>query len=135
MNKWIIVSFASLTLVSLFGMYVGNHIAQGIICNYVFMTPYLLPVVYILGFFLGYSIPQLISKRDPKNLINLFKGDEKIAVEVAIQCGIQTDVAKKIGKVRAHRVIRNLEITGILEKEKFGRTYKLKLGKKLQKLI
>ncbi len=135
MNKWIIVSFGSLTAVSLFSMYIGNHLARGILCNYVYMTPYLMPVIYILGFFLGYSIPQLLSKINKNDLAELFSRDEKEVILIALNKGLQTEVSKKIGKVKSHRTIRALENKGLVIKEKKGKTYTLKPGKKLQKII
>ena len=134
MNKWMVISILSLAAVSLFSLYIGSHIAQGIICSYVHLAPYLIPTSYVLGFFLGYALHQIREK--PKGDVSeVFEGDRKLAVKVAVAGGMQADVAKKIGKVRAHRTIRSLENKGIVERVKKGNTYVLKPGKKLEKLI
>ena len=135
MNKWIALSVVSLAGISLFSMYVSSHIAQGIICNYVNLAPYLLPVSYVLGFFLGYSLIQIKSNRKPVELADLFEGVEKEIVSVTIRGGTQAEVARKVGKVRTHRAVRSLETKGIVVREKKGNTYLLKPGRKLQKLF
>jgi uncharacterized membrane protein len=134
MNRWVALSVVSLAGISFFSIYIGTHIAQGIICNYIQIIPYLLPTAYVLGFFLGYSLIQIKSERKPEDVADLFEGNEKEAVLVALRDGTQADVARKVGKVRAHRTIRALETKGIVEKIKKGNTYLLKPGKKLQKL-
>lgn len=135
MNKWVALSVLSLAGISLFSMYVSSHIAQGIICNYVNLAPYLLPVSYVLGFFLGYSLIQIKSDRKPEDVADLFQGFEKEVVLVALRGGTQADVARKVGKVRTHRTVRSLETKGLIVREKAGNTYQLKAGKKLEKLF
>ena len=134
MNKWVALAIISLAGVSLFSLYIASHIAQGIICSYVHLAPYLIPTSYVLGFFLGYALHQ-IQDRTKGDISDVFEGDKKIAVRVAVSGGLQSDIAKKIGKVRAHRTIRALENKGIIEKVKQGNTYVLRPGKKLEKLI
>ncbi|GEM_PF-3417007 len=135
MNKWVALSVISLAGISLFSLYVGVHIAKGIICSYVNLAPYLMPVVYVLGFFLGYSLIQIKSERKPEDLADLFEEEERDVVLVALQGGTQAEVARKIGKVKAHRTVRSLETKGIVIREKKGNTYRLKPGKKLLKLL
>ena len=135
MDRWVLLTVISLVGISLFSLYVGNHLAKGIICSYVFLTPYALPLVYGLGFLLGYSLPQLRQKDTGKYIIGLFTGDEQEVVKAAIEDRTQADVAAKIGKVRAHRTIRALETKGIIERERRGNTYRILPGKNLRKLL
>jgi hypothetical protein len=135
MNKWIALSVLSLAGISIFSMYVISHMVQGIICNYVSLAPYLLPVSYVLGFFLGYSLIQIKSERKPVELAELFEGVEKEVVLVTIRGGTQAEVARTAGKVRTHRAVRALENKGVVTREKAGNTYLLKPGRKLQKLF
>lgn len=129
-----VTSILSLAGVSLFALYIASHIAQGIICSYVHLAPYLIPTSYVLGFFLGYALHQIQDKKKG-DVSEVFEGDQKVAVKTAVARGMQSDIAKKIGKVRAHRTIRTLENKGIIERVKQGNTYALKPGKKLEKLI
>ena len=135
MDRWVLLSVISLVGISLFSLYVGNHLAKGIICSYVFLTPYALPLVYGLGFLLGYSLPQLKQSDAKNHVVELFTGDEREAVKAAIEGKKQAHVAAKIGKVRAHRVIRNLETRGIVQRKRKGNTYQLLPGKNLEKLL
>jgi len=135
MNKWVALSVISLAGISLFSLYVGTHIAKGIICSYVNLAPYLMPVVYVLGFFLGYSLIQIKSERKPEDLADLFEEGERDVVLAALRGRTQADIARKAGKVKAHRIVRSLETKGIVIREKKGNTYRLKPGKKLRKLL
>mgnify|MGYP000038165211 CR=1 FL=1 len=128
------VAVGSLAGISLFSVYVGIHLARGIICNYIYLTPYALPLVYVLGFFLGYAIPHIRASKPPR-VEELFEDGERVVVEAALQGLTQADVAKKLGKVRAHRIIRELENRGIVEREPRGNTFILKPGKKLAKIL
>ncbi|HDR53277.1 MAG TPA: hypothetical protein ENN60_01205 [archaeon] len=133
---WVVLAVGSLVAISLFSIYVTGHLAQGILCSYVYLTPYFLPVAYILGFLFGYAIPQITQKeRDPKQLAGLFEGDEREAVMVALEGKTQADLSSKIGKVRAHRTIRKLETTGLVQKERVGRSYRLVPGARLKKVL
>lgn len=136
MNKWVVLSVLSLAGISLFSLYVGMHIAQGIICQYVHLMPYLLPVVYVLGFVLGYSLIQIKQEGvKPGHLAGVFEGDDREAVKLALEGGTQADLAGRIGKVRAHRAVKGLATRGLLEREEHGNTYRLMPGKKLRKLL
>ncbi len=133
MEKWTVVAVGSLAAISVFSLYVGVHLARGILCNYVYATPYALPLVYVLGFFLGYAIPQM--EKEHRNIADLFDGDEKVVVEVALRGGMQSEVARKIGKVKAHRVIRAMENRGLITKTKKGNTFRIHPGKRLRKFV
>jgi hypothetical protein len=135
MDKWVVLSVLSLAGISLFSLYVGMHIAMGIICSYVHLTPYIMPVAYVLGFFLGYSLIQIKSRTDPKDLSQLFDGSDEAAVSLALGGGTQSDLAASLGKVKAYRTVKDLRTRGIIEREKKGNTYLLKPGKKLKKLM
>ena len=135
MDKWILLSVASLVGISIFSLYVADHLAKGIICSYVFLTPYALPLVYGLGFLFGYSLPQLRQKDVRKNVLGLFTGDERIVIEATMFGKNQAELAVKIGKVRAHRTIKSLELRGLVERTKTGNTYRLKPGKNLEKML
>ena len=135
MDRWILLSVASLVGVSIFALYIADHLAKGIICSYVFLTPYALPLVYGLGFLLGYSLPQLRQKDARKNVIGLFTGDERTVVEAAVSGKNQSELAGSIGKVRAHRTIKSLELRGLVERKRTGNTYQLKPGKNLEKML
>ncbi len=133
MNGWILIAVGSLTGISVFSLYVGVHLARGILCNYVYLMPYMLPVAYALGFFLGYAIPQIQKQRVPVEL--LFEGEEREVVIAAMRGRNQSELSRKLGKVRAHRVVRSLEVRGIIEKEKEGNTYRLRPGKILRRVL
>ena len=132
-EKWIVVAMGSLAGISLFSLYVGIHLARGILCNYIYLTPYALPLVYVLGFFLGYAIPQIRQKKI--DIKEFFEKEERIVVEGALLGETQAEIARKIGKVKAHRIIRRLENRGIVRKERYGNTYVLKPGKRLEKFL
>ena len=70
---WTVLAVLSLVGISLFSIYVAGFTSQGIMCSYVTMMPYFLPISFALGLLFGYAIPQITRKeRDPKQLANLF---------------------------------------------------------------
>ncbi len=134
MNGYIVLAVLSLALFSLFSLYVGIHLEKGVICSYVYLAPYVIPISYVLGFLFGYAIPQ-ISRPNPKRVLALFEGDEKFVLEIAFKHGTQAEVARKLGRVRAHRLVKELERRGLVERVKKGATYQLKPGSKIVKLF
>jgi len=135
-GPWTILAVFSLVAISLFSIYVAGFTSQGIMCSYVTAMPYFLPISFVLGFLFGYAIPQITKKDiDPKTVAELFEGDEKVVILAALENKTQTEVSEKIGKVRAFRIIRKLSGKGLIEREGDGNTFRLKAGKRLEKLI
>jgi len=126
----------SLVAISLFSIYVAGFTSQGIMCSYVTMMPYFLPISFALGLLFGFALPQITRKeRDPKQVANLFGKEEKEVILAAIEGRTQSEVSTKIGKVKAFRTIRKLENKGLVMKVAEKGSYRLTPGPRLKKLL
>ena len=133
---WTVLAVLSLVGISLFSIYVAGFTSQGIMCSYVTMMPYFLPISFALGLLFGYALPQIARKeRDPQQVANLFEGDEKAVVLAAVGNKMQSEVSAKIGKVKAFRTIRRLENKGVVVKVAEKGSYRLAPGPRLKKLL
>ncbi len=129
MRKVMLVS-VTLAVISLLSIISQFYVAKGIICVYVKILPYLLPLAYLLGLFTDLLCEEKEPCREKmyRLLKRIFRGDEIAAIEVAVRGGTQAELAGKIGKVRASRVVKRLESMGILRREKKNQTYVLDMN-------
>ncbi len=133
---WTVLAVLSLVAISLFSIYVAGFTSQGIMCSYVTMMPYFLPISFALGLLFGYAVPQITRKeKDPKLVANLFENDEKEVILAAIENRMQSEVSAKIGKVKAFRIIRKLEMKGLVGRKQEGGTYRLTPGGRLKGVL
>jgi uncharacterized membrane protein len=95
----------------------------------------------VISIFAGLVIYSLLRKKErkelTKNVIDLVTTPEekRVLKELEESGGVltQTELAKrtKLGKVKVHRVIKRLEMIGMVSKYSYGMTNKIKLEKKV----
>ena len=129
MRRVMLVS-VTLAVISLLSIISQFYVAKGVICVYVKILPYLLPLAYLLGLFTALLFEEKEPCREKmyRLLRRIFRGDEMTAVEIALREGTQAELAGKIGKVRASRVVKKLESMGIIRRKKKNQTYVLKVN-------
>jgi len=131
------VSFATL--------YAQTHILEGTACTCTLPIPILIPTFASLGIFIGLITYSLLSpflqKRYSKSLdllLDMLEPDEALVVKSLLNNNgevSQAKLSKELGKVKAHRIIERLKQRGIVEKESYGKTKKIKLSAKFLRLI
>jgi uncharacterized membrane protein len=125
------VSFATL--------YAQIHIEEGNVCSCTLPIPLLIPTFASFGVLIGlisyYLVSPIILRRCSQNLgtfLEILDPREKEIIQLLIENKgeiSQAKISKKLGKVRAFRVLEKLKARGIIEKEKKKKTNKIRLVK------
>ncbi|MEM5883037.1 MAG: hypothetical protein QXQ77_02235 [Candidatus Aenigmatarchaeota archaeon] len=132
--------------VSFSTLYAQTHIIQGTACSCTLPIPLLIPTFSSLGIFVGSIVYYLLfpkieeskNKEDYKIFLDFLDPDEKFVVQKIIESKgkiIQSKLSSEFGKVRAFRVLESLKKKGIIEKEPYGRTNKVKISEKFYNLL
>lgn len=133
---------------SLATFYVQTEIERGNIYGCTVPIPIFIPMFSSLGLFVGsmvyyFMFPKIEERKENRielfrKLLSLLEEDEKLVFEELIENDgevQQSKLSRKIGKVKAFRVIEKLKRKGVIEKEKYGKTNVIKLKEELRKLI
>lgn len=130
------VSFATL--------YAQTHIIEGTACSCTLPIPLLIPTFSSFGLLVGLiSFYLLNPKEQPKkekssNWIKLLDKDEAMIIEILIKNDgkiSQAAISRKMGKVKAFRLLERLKRRGIIEKEKNRKTNEIKLTEEFKFLL
>jgi len=130
------VSFATL--------YAQTHIIEGTACSCTLPIPLLIPMFSSFGILVGLVSFYLLlptierSKKEIKNWIELLDPLEKEIIEMIIEGEgriTQAKISRKIGKVKAFRVLERLKKRGLIEKIKEKKTNLIKLSNKFEFLL
>jgi len=134
--------------VSFATFYVQIEIERGNVCGCTIPIPMFIPMFSSLGILVGsgvyYFLFSKLEKRRAsvemcrKHFLSLLGGDERYVVENLLKNGgkvPQSIISRELGKVKTFRVVRRLEKKGLIEKERYGKTYIIKLGKELKEFI
>jgi hypothetical protein len=134
--------------VSLSTLYAQINIAEGTACKCTLPIPILIPTFSSLGILIGcfvyytmFSKIHETEKRiteDSQVLLDMLHPDEKTIIKQLVENkgeAFQSKISKVLGKVKSFRVIENLKIRGIIVKEKYGKTNKIKLNDKFIRIL
>ncbi len=131
------VSFATL--------YAQTHIIEGNACKCTLPIPVLIPTFASLGIFVGLIVYYILfPKAEEKHseffekILDILDPNEREVIKMLISNKgeiSQAKISSKFGKVKAFRILERLRKRGIIEKESYGRTNKIKLAEKFKELV
>lgn len=131
------VSFATL--------YAQTHIIEGTACSCTLPIPVLIPTFASLGIFVGLIVYySLFPKAEEKHseiferILDILEPNERDVIKLLISNKGEISQAKlssRFGKVKAFRLIERLKKRGIVEKESYGKTNKIRLSQRFSELI
>jgi uncharacterized membrane protein len=129
-------------------LYAQTKITEGTACSCTLPIPLLIPTFSSLGILIGsfvyYSMfPKLVESEkklaeDVQVVLDMLQIDEKNIIKKIIgNKGVisQSKLSSLFGKVKTFRVLENLKRRGIIIKESYGKTNKIKLNEKFNKMI
>jgi len=133
-------------LVSITVAYVQTHIAEFGYCPY---EPVLIPAFASLGLFIGsltyyFMFIKLEKSSEEKRLeivnssLEMLQVDEKEVIKKIIENKgeiLQSKLSALFGKVKTFRVLEGLSRRGIIVKESYGKTNKIKLNEKFKEVL
>lgn len=133
-------------LVSVTALYVQMQIAEYGFCP--IPIPVLVPAFASLGVFIGSLIYYLmfikLEKSEEKHseivniLLEMLQADEREVIKKIIENKgeiLQSKLSALFGKVKTFRVIESLVKRGIVLKESYGKTNKIKLNEKFKEIL
>ena len=144
----IIIITGFVFVVSFSTLYAQNHLHQGTSCSCTLPIPILIPTLSSLGIFVGSVIYYLLFPkieedrekyvRDTRVLIDLLTVEEAKLIRMIVENGgkiTQNKLSSTLDKVKVHRIIRDLGLRGIVEKEQYGKTNMIKLTSKFSDIL
>jgi len=134
--------------VSFSTLYVQTNIVEGTACSCTLPIPLLIPTFSSLGILVGSFVYYMMfsrlkdtevkSVKDARILIDMLQFDEKKIIEKLIENKgemTQSKLSSLFGKVKTFRVLENLKRRGIVIKESYGKTNKIKLDEKFRQVL
>ena len=134
------VSFATL--------YAQTHISEGTACSCTLPIPILIPTFSSLGVFVGSLVYSMMfskmkereveTKKELINFLDILPFEEREFLKIIIENNgeiTQSKLSKNFGKVKSFRVLENLKRRKVIEKEKYGKTNIIRLGKKYKDIF
>jgi uncharacterized membrane protein len=81
-----------------------------------------------------------IAKKNTKIILKFLNKQERNVVEKLMENGgkmrqYELSYLPELGKVRTHRILKNLETKGVISREKFGKVNKIALNKELYEVL
>lgn len=151
-NKKIIISIMLVAgfifAVSFSTLYAQTHISEGTACSCTLPIPLLIPTFSSLGVFVGSIVYYLTfarikesekkSNEDANVLLRMLQNDERGIIEKLVENNgemTQSKLSSVFGKVKTFRVLENLRKRGIIVKESYGKTNKIRLSEKFRKVL
>jgi uncharacterized membrane protein len=133
-------------LVSITTLYVQTQIAEKGFCP--IPLPLLVPAFASLGVFIGsltyyLTFIKIEENREKRTEIvsaalEILQSDEKEIIKMLVENKgeiLQSKISRSLGKVKAFRIIENLAKRGIITKEPYGKTNKIKLNEKFRDIL
>lgn len=134
--------------VSFSTLYAQTHIVEGTACSCTLPIPVLIPTFSSLGILIGSFVyyamfPKLMDSEkklaeDAQVILDMLQIDEKNIIKKIIENKgeiTQSKLSSLFGKVKTFRVVENLKKRGIITKESYGKTNKIKLNEKFNKIL
>ncbi len=134
--------------VSISTLYAQTHIIEGTACSCTLPIPLLIPTFSSLGILIGSSVyyfmlPKLTEREkklveDTQIVIDMLQLDERNIIKKIIENKgeiSQSKLSSLFGKVKTFRVLETLRKRGIITKESYGKTNKIKLNEKFNKIL
>jgi len=134
--------------VSFSTLYAQTHIVEGTACACTLPIPVLIPTFSSLGILIGSFVyyamfPQLreTEKRVAENarvVLDMLQLDEKNIIKKLIENKgeiTQSKLSSMFGKVKTFRILETLKRRGIILKESYGKTNKIKLDEKFRQVL
>ena len=134
--------------VSFSTLYAQTHIVEGTACQCTLPIPILIPTFSSLGILVGSFVYYTMFSRlreserkcikDTKVLLEMLPADERKIVEKIIENKgevFQSRLSSTFGKVKTFRILENLKRRGIILKESYGKTNKIKLNEKFRGVL
>lgn len=134
--------------VSFSTLYAQTHIVEGTACACTLPIPVLIPTFSSLGILVGsfvyYTIFPKIQEtekkvaQDSRVLLDMLQPDEKTVIGQLVENKgetLQSKLSRKFGKVKIFRTIESLRKRGIVDKEQYGKTNKIKLSDKFREVL
>lgn len=135
-------------LVSFSTLYAQTHIIEGTACQCTLPIPLLIPTFSSLGVMVGSIVYYLmfpkIKESEEKvmeklrKILTILDPDEREVIELVIKNKgrvTQSVVSRRMGKVKAFRVIERLRKRGVLKKEPYGKTNMVSLTEDFEKIL
>lgn len=150
LSRKIIVSMTIIAgfifLVSAIALYVQTQIAERGFCP--IPVPILVPAFASLGVFIGSLTYYLMFIRLEESkekhseivsrMLDMLQQDEKEVIKKIIENKgeiLQSKLSSLFGKVKTFRILQSLIKRGIISKENYGKTNKIKLNEKFKELL
>ena len=133
-------------LVSITTLYVQTQIAEKGFCP--IPLPLLVPAFASLGVFIGsltyyltfIKIEESKEKRSEivSSMLEILQSDEREVIKMLVENKgeiLQSKLSRALGKVKAFRIIESLMRRGVVVKEPYGKTNKIKLNEKFKDIL
>jgi len=134
--------------VSFSTLYAQTHIVEGTACACTLPIPILIPTFSSLGIMIGSFVyyamfPKLMQSEkklaeDAQVILDMLQFDEKNVIKKIIENKgqiTQSKLSSSFGKVKTFRVLESLRKRGIIIKESYGKTNKIVLAEKFNKIL
>lgn len=134
--------------VSFSTLYAQTNILGGTAYTCTLPIPILIPTFSSLGVFVGSLVYYLMFSRmergekkiiqDANILLDILPFEEKEIIKKIIEGKgnvLQSKLSSIYGKVKTFRILENLKKRGIIEKESYGKTNRIKLNEKYKKIL
>jgi len=134
--------------VSFSTLYAQTHIVEGTACACTLPIPVLIPTFSSLGILVGSFVyyamfPKLRETErkvaeDSKVLLDMLQPEEREIVKRIVENKgeiTQSKLSSQFGKVKTFRIIESLKRRGIVLKEGYGKTNKIRLNEKFREIL
>lgn len=119
-------------------LYIQTQISSGNACGCIIPLPLFIPFLGSLGLFIGVVFYSILFPNEQNQTISeelflkMFDGDQRKFMKNLLKSQgeqLQVNVVKEtdLSKVKVHRIIKKLDSKGIIDKESYGRTNRIKL--------
>ncbi|MFH7880541.1 MAG: hypothetical protein QXI09_00840 [Candidatus Aenigmatarchaeota archaeon] len=131
--------------VSLATLYAQIRIIEANAYTCLFAVPALIPLFSSFGVLIGLLVYYILApkiegmaKKKIFTILDLLEPKERDVIKMIIENNgeiSQAKISSVLGKVESHRIIQKLILRGVLEKNKEGKTNKIKLKEKFKDII
>jgi len=134
--------------VSFSTLYAQTHIVEGTACACTLPIPVLIPTLSSLGILVGSFVyytmfPKLRESErkvaeDAQVLLDMLQSEERNVIKKIIENKgeiFQSKLSSLFGKVKTFRILEGLKRRGIVLKEGYGKTNKIKLNEKYKEIL